>query len=140
MLRTTLIHPEILNALGSAGHGSLVLIADGNYPYTTKSHPNAAHVYLNLAPGLLKVTDVLRVVADAIPVEAVTVMKPDNAPEPPIYQEFQALLPGHELNRLSRFEFYDMARSPDTALVIATGEQRVYACVMLTIGVVPPTA
>jgi L-fucose mutarotase/ribose pyranase (RbsD/FucU family) len=30
------------------------------------------------------------------------------------------------------------ARSPDLALVIATGEQRIYATILLTIGVVPP--
>jgi L-fucose mutarotase len=43
-----------------------------------------------------------------------------------------------QLKKLERFEFYDAARDPDTALVIATGEQRVYANLLLTIGVVPP--
>jgi RbsD / FucU transport protein family. len=32
MLKTRLLHPEILAALGEAGHGAQVLIADGNYP------------------------------------------------------------------------------------------------------------
>jgi L-fucose mutarotase len=32
-----------------------------------------------------------------------------------------------------------MARSQETALVIATGERRIYANILLTIGVVPPT-
>ena len=31
-----------------------------------------------------------------------------------------------------------MARGPDTALAIATGEQRIYANILLTIGVVMP--
>ena len=48
MLKYGLTHPEILSALGSAGHGSKVLIADGNYPFSTGSNPAAAHVYLNL--------------------------------------------------------------------------------------------
>jgi L-fucose mutarotase len=39
---------------------------------------------------------------------------------------------------LERFAFYDVARSPNVALVIATGEQRIYANILLTIGVVPP--
>ena len=34
------------------------------------------------------------------------------------------MLPETEFQRLGRFEFYDMARVPDTALAIATGEQR----------------
>jgi uncharacterized membrane protein YqgA involved in biofilm formation len=42
------------------------------------------------------------------------------------------------LERLGRFEFYDMARGPDLVLAIATGEQRIYANLLLTIGVVMP--
>jgi len=136
MLRTRLIHPEILKALGSAGHGSIILIADGNYPFTTGANPLADRVYLNLAPGLLNVTDVMRVLVEAIPIEAIHAMMPDNAPEPAIYKEFRQILTGHELQKLGRFEFYDIARSSNTALVIATGEQRTYACVLLTVGVI----
>jgi L-fucose mutarotase len=133
-----LLHPEILAALGAAGHGSRVLIADGNYPFATKSHPAARRVYLNLAPDLLKATDVLAVLADAIPIEAAQVMVPDAGAEPAIFGEFRALLPGVELSALDRFAFYDAANVPDLALVIATGERRVYANLLLTIGVVPP--
>ncbi len=94
MLKYQLLHPEILAALGAAGHGSRVLIADGNYPFATKSSPAARRVYLNLAPDLLKATDVLAVLADAIPVEAAHVMVPDAGEEPAIFAEFRALLPG----------------------------------------------
>ena len=138
MLTTRLLHPEILRALGEAGHGAQVLIADGNYPLATKSNPGARRVFLNLAPGQLTVTDVLAVLAGAIPIEAAHVMGPDDGSEPSIFADFRALLPGTELGRLGRFEFYDMARGPDTALAIATGEQRIYANILLTIGVVMP--
>jgi L-fucose mutarotase len=138
MLQGTLIHPEILHVLGRAGHGSQVLIADGNYPFSTGASPRAARVFLNLSPGLLTATDVLRVVAGAIPIEAAAVMVPDG-PEPPIFAEFRALLPaGMELRPTERFAFYAAARGEDVALVIATGEQRVYANILLTIGVIPP--
>jgi L-fucose mutarotase len=139
MLRYKLLHPEILAALGSAGHGSQILIADGNYPFATRSNPHARKVYLNLAPDLLTATDVLAVLADAIPIEAAHVMVPDAGDEPPIFTEFRALLSGMELYILRRFEFYDAASRPDVALVIATGERRIYANLLLTIGVVPPT-
>jgi L-fucose mutarotase len=138
MLRYKLLHPEILAALGGAGHGSQILIADGNYPFETRSNPRARRVFLNLAPDLLTATDVLSVLADAIPIEAAHVMVPDADAEPPIFGEFRALLTGLELYILRRFEFYDAACSPDLALVIATGERRVYANILLTIGVVPP--
>jgi L-fucose mutarotase len=138
MLKYQLLHPQILRALGEGGHGAQVLIADGNYPLATRSNPNARHVYLNLAPDMLTVTDVLRVLVDAIPIEAAYVMVPDNGEEPAIFSEFRALLPDLELYVLKRFEFYDTARRPDLVLAIATGERRIYANILLTIGVVPP--
>ena len=138
MLKTRLLHPEILAALGEAGHGAQVLIADGNYPLATRSNPDGYRVFLNLEPGKLTVTEVLDAIADAIPVEAAHVMGPDDDSEPSIYADFRRLLPDTELTRLGRFEFYDMARGPDCALAIATGEQRIYANILLTIGVVQP--
>ena len=140
MLKTTLLHPEILFALGSAGHGSQVLIADGNYPFATGSNPAADRVFLNLAPGVLTVTEVLRVLAAAIPVEAAHVMATADGSEPGIWAEFRELLPDNPLQPLERFAFYEAASEKDVALVIATGEQRVYANILLTIGVVPPPA
>ena len=138
MLRYKLLHPEILAALGGAGHGSQILIADGNYPFETRSNPSARRAFLNLAPGVLTVTDVLSVLVDAISIEVAHVMVPDAGEEPPIFSEFRALLGGMELYILRRFDFYDAARGPDVALVIATGERRIYANILLTIGVVPP--
>jgi len=139
MLRYKLTHPQILAALGTAGHGSQVLIADGNYPFTTGSNPAAVHVFLNLARGFAAVDEVLAVLADAIPIEAAQVMMPASGLEAPIFASFRQVLPaGVSLQTLERFAFYDVARSPNVALVIATGEQRIYANILLTIGVVPP--
>ena len=136
MLRSTLLQPEILGALGRLGHGSKILIADGNFPFSTGSNPAATHVYLNLRPGLVTVTDVLDTLITAIPVEAAHVMQPADGSTPGIFSEFNDLLPELELERVERFAFYDLARTPDVGLVIATGEERVYANIMLTIGVV----
>ena len=138
MLTTRLLHPEILRALGEAGHGARVLIADGNYPLATRSPAGARRVFLNLEPGRLTVTEVLDVLAASVPVEAAHVMGPDDGSEPSIFADFRRLLPGVELERLGRYPFYDLARGPDTALAIATGEQRIYANILLTIGVVMP--
>jgi L-fucose mutarotase len=140
MLKTRLLHPEILSALGSAGHGSKILIADGNYPFATRAHPNARRVYLNLAPGLVSVTDVLRVLVDAIPIEAAYVMLTDSGAAPPIHAEFRAILPAELILQLLKLQaFYDcVLLDADTALVIATGEQRIFANLILTVGVVSP--
>ena len=95
-------------------------------------------MFLNLEPGRLSVIDVLEVIAGVIPVEAAYVMGPDDGSEPSIYGDLRRLLPDNELTRLGRFEFYDMARGYDCALAIATGEQRIYANILLTIGAVMP--
>ena len=101
MLKYRLLHPELLRALGEAGHGARVLLADGNYPLATRSPERARRVYLNLAPDLLRVTDVLAVLVDAIPVEAAHVMTPGSGDEPPVFGEFRLLLPGVDLSPLS---------------------------------------
>jgi L-fucose mutarotase len=136
MLKQRLIHPEILEALGAAGHGSKVLITDANYPASTQLGDNATLVYLNLAPGIPTVTEVLEVLLSAIPVEEAGVMVPEEGPEPAIFQEFRRLMPDLDLTEFSRFEFYEEASGPDTCLQIVTGEQRIYANILLTIGVV----
>jgi L-fucose mutarotase len=141
MLRYGLTHPEILAALGTAGHGAQILIADGNYPFSTGANPDAALVSLNLTRGFAPVDQVLAVLAEAIVIEAAQVMTPDSGPEPTIFESFRRILPDDvPLRKLERFAFYDAAREPDVALVIATGEQRIYANILLTIGVVPPDA
>ncbi len=139
MLRTSLLHPEILGALAGAGHGSQVLIADGNYPCSTGSNPAARRVYLNLSPGLVTATDVLRAIAASIPIEAAHVMATADGSEPPIWSEFRELVPDTvPLQQIERFAFYDAARNPNVCLAIATGEERIYANILLTIGVIRP--
>jgi L-fucose mutarotase len=138
MLNHTLIHPEILEAIGAAGHGSRVLIADGNYPASTKRGVNSALVYLNLVPGMPTVTQVLDALLTAIPIEAAAVMAPPAGAEPDIFAEFVERLPGLALERIGRLPFYEEAGGDDTCLTIITGEQRIYANLLLTIGVRMP--
>ena len=145
MLKSTLLHPEILATLGRAGHGSRILIADGNYPAATAIGTNARLVHLNLAPGKLSVTEVLAALLTAIPVEQAAVMDTlKSGPyamsgDPEIWGEFRAQLRTagvSELTKIERMAFYEAARQSDVALVIQTGEQRIYANLLLTIGVV----
>jgi L-fucose mutarotase len=146
MLKSTLLHPHILSALARAGHGSKVLISDGNYPHWTARGPNAEMVYLNLAPGLVGCCDVLKVLSGVIPIEAAAVMAvnrdgPYVLPEDPaIWADFRTLLKETdskgELEQIERFQFYRDAGTPEVCLTVATGEQRIYANLLVTIGVV----
>jgi L-fucose mutarotase len=145
VLKSHLLHPEILAALGRAGHGSKILIADGNYPASTTLGPNARLVHLNLAPGKITATEVLATLVTAIPVEQASVMDslksgPNATKEDPeIWSEFRKLLTAagiSELTKIERMAFYEASKQPDVALVIQTGEQRIYGNLLLTIGVV----
>jgi len=135
MLQQRLIHPEILAALAAAGHGAKVLITDANYPSSTQIGDNADIVYLNLAPGKLSVTEILDILLTAIPIEDAAVMQPDEGPEPPVFQEFRSFMPSLDLTVFSRYEFYEEAAGPDTCLQIVSGDSRLYANILLTIGV-----
>jgi L-fucose mutarotase len=146
MLKTSILHPQILSALGRAGHSSKILIADGNYPFHTKRGPNADVVFLNFAPGQMNVTDVLMGIANSVPLELAEVMEPTRTGpyamknDPPIFEEFRRIVKARnaalDLTKIERFAFYDAAGSKDVTLTIATGEQRIYANILLTIGVV----
>jgi L-fucose mutarotase len=139
MLRTRLIHPEILGALAAAGHGSQVLISDGNFPHATATPASARRVYLNLSPGRVTVTEVLEAIAATVPLEAAAVMRPHDAEAPAVLEEYRTLLPaGTPVEVVERFAFYELARRPDVTLAVATGDQRLYANLLLTIGVVEP--
>jgi L-fucose mutarotase len=144
-----LLHAEILEALASAGHGSKVLIADGNYPFSTKLGLNARLVRLNLSPGVVSCTDVLKALVATIPVETAEVMSPSKkgpvtmADDPEIWKDFSEILAQggfkNGLKKVDRFDFYDIASDPDVCVTIATAEQRIFANILLTIGVrMPP--
>lgn len=132
MLTTTCIHPGIIKALSLCGHGSKVLIADGNYPLADKSG-NAEKVYLGVMPGLPTVTDVLKAVHSVVEIEKAEVMVPGDGTTPEIFKEFEEEL-GLPLSGVGRFEYYDICCEPDVVLAISTGEKRVFANILLTIG------
>lgn len=143
MMTGRLLHPQLLASLAAAGHGSQVLVADALYPHATGVPPAADRVHLNLRPGLVAAADVLALVADAVDVEAAAFMQTAEGDVSEPVREYQASLAEHrhgggaviEWTGLARHEFYQAARSCDTALLIATGEVRPYANLLLTIGV-----
>ena len=134
MLTTKIIHPQIMAALAKCGHGSKILIADGNYPLAEKSG-NAEKVFLGLVRGKPTVTDVLDAILSVTNVEKAEVMVPNDGTEPEIFAEFRQQLGGMELSGMGRWEFYDACMAENAiVLAISTGEQRVYANILLTVG------
>jgi L-fucose mutarotase len=139
MLRFPLIHPPLLAALGAAGHGARILLADANYSHSTNISPRADLIYLNVRPGLVTVDQVLEPLLASVPVEAVTVMRPDDGTAPPVFSRYRELL-GDDLplQPLGRLDFYAACRESDLALCVATGDDRLYANMLLTVGYITP--
>ena len=145
MLRHDLIHPEINAILGRAGHHAKILIADGNYPASTTLGPNAELISLNLAPGIVSCSQVLRTLLTAIPIDAANTMGiPSDDPyalqgDPPIWNDYRAILAESgidlKLEPIDKWEFYDAVASRDHILTIQTADQALWANLLLTVGV-----
>ena len=143
MLKTTLLHPEILRICARAGHHSKILIADGNYPAASKRGPQAELVCLQLTPGVPTVAQVLRALLSCVPIDAVNTMgiPPDdpyaNFGEPPAWADFRAIANEagiEKIEPISKWDFYQAVESPDHVLTIQTADQALWANVLLTMG------
>lgn len=145
MLKHRLIHPEINAVLGAAGHHAKVLIADGNYPASSKIGPNAVLVHMNLTPGVLTCNQVLQAVLSAVPVEAVNTMMYETTgqyaltEDPPVWAEYRETMKAAdlklELEPIEKWDFYEAVATVDHVLTIQTADQQRFANVLLTIGV-----
>lgn len=144
MLLHRLLHPEISAILARAGHHAKVLIADGNYPASTMLGPNAQLVSLNLAPGIVTVGQVLETLLTAMPVDEINTMgvPADDSyaihGEPPVWAEYRKIVQSAgltlELKPIDKWQFYEAVMSRDHVLTIQTGDQALWANVLLTMG------
>ena len=135
MIKSKIIHPELLSYLAKCGHKAKILIADGNYSFVTNSAPNSNIVYLNFTAGMLASTDVLAGVCDMINVESAQMMACPADFHNTIVDEYKLSLPSEMvIDYLERADFYAAVKNDDTLLVIATGEQRRFANILLTVG------
>ena len=145
MLKYLLIHPQINEVIGRAGHHGKILIADGNYPASSKKGPNAELVCLNLMPGVVSCTQVLQALLSAVPVEAVNTMMYDREgpyglqEDPTVWEQYRAVMRAAgldlKLEPIEKWDFYKAVATPDHVLTIQTADQQRFANVLLTIGV-----
>ena len=144
MLKHQLIHPKINEVLARAGHHAKILIADGNYPASTKRGANAELVCLNLSPGVVTVAQVLRGILSALPIDSINTMgiPADDSyaqkGEPPVWNDFREEIRKAKLKiklePIQKWDFYEAVESPDHVLTIQTGDQALWANVLLTMG------
>lgn len=131
-----LISPELLKVLCEMGHGDEIVIADANFPSAT----NAKR--LVRADGIGG-KELLKAILELIPLDIYAehnfyLMETTNGdPTPTIWSEYidiASVDPNLSVGYLSRQEFYD--RSKNAFAIIASGEEAIYANIILKKGVI----
>ncbi len=145
MLRHKLIHPQINAILGAAGHHSAILIADGNYPASSKRGPRAELISLNLMPGVPTCDQVLQAILSAVPIETIQTMQTEKSGpyaldgDPPVWDDYRKTIKAAGLDLalqpIDKWAFYDAVATDDHVLTIQTADQQRYANILLSIGV-----
>lgn len=136
MLKTAVIHPTIMEALARSGHFAQVVIADGNLPVGAMTGPNSTTVHLNFRPGLLDALTVLEGILEVCPIQGAIVMEKPAEANAEIQDTYKELLGDVTWDEMERWAFYNQIRKETTTLIIQTGEQRRFANLILTVGVV----
>lgn len=149
MLKIPLTHPDILQIIAGAGHHAKILIADGNYPASTKRGPRAAVVCLNLAPGVVTVAQVFRALLSVLPIDHVNTMGiPADDPyaqqgEPAVWEAYRTIISESgaalTLEPILKWDFYQQVESSDHILTIQTGDEALWANLLLTVGCRTPS-
>ena len=133
-----LLGPDLLHALRTMGHADEIVIGDANFPAATLG-PKVIRADGLKAEPLLAAILTHMPLDDFEPVSAWRMAMVDT-PEivPPICASFQEIvnrLAGpFEIASLERFAFYE--RASKAAFIVATGEQALYANIILKKGVV----
>ena len=134
MLKSECTNPLIVGAVSSCGHGDKILLVDGNYPLASKSG-SAQKIYLGVSRGLPTVPQVLKALESICSFEKIEAMVPESGDYSEPLKECMQVLDFLEVVPVGRWEFYDMASKEDVRVAISTGEDRTYACLLLTVGV-----
>ena len=135
-----IVSPELIKTLCEMGHGDEIVIADGNFP------SEAFGKRVIRADGLSG-TQILDAVLSLIPLDSysdpnfilMSLMDCDKGKiNPVIWNDYKNIANARDENvkigHLGRFEFYERAQK--AYAVIATGEEAVYANIILKKGVI----
>lgn len=137
-----ILSPELLKVLCEMGHSDRLVISDGNFPAESMGK-NAivircdGHGVPELLDAILQVFPLDTYVEN--PVNLMEVMPGDDV-ETPIWDTYKEIVKKHDsrgdaaVGNIERFQFYEEAKT--AYAIIATGEQALYANVMLQKGVV----
>lgn len=134
-----IMSPELLKVLMEMGHGDEIVLADGNFPAETIGQ----RVVRCDGHG---VTELLDAVMRFFPLDTYTdkpvmlmEVVPGDPVVPTIWDEYKSIINKYEpenckIEMIERFDFYERAKK--AYAVVATGEEAIYANIILKKGVV----
>ncbi len=139
-----ILSPQLLKVLCEMGHSDKLVIADGNFPAESVGKDAVVirmdgHGTCELLEAILQLFPLDTYVEK--PFNLMQVMKGDPV-ETPIWDEYRKIVNAADargdavIGEIERFAFYEEARG--AYAVIATGEEALYANIMLQKGVVQP--
>lgn len=134
-----ILSPELLKILMEMGHGDEIVIADGNFPAEAIGKRVVrcdGHGVPGLLDGIMQLFP-LDTYTDK-PVMLMEVVKGDPV-VPTIWDEYKEIISKYEpenckIEMIERFAFYERAKT--AYAVVATGEEAIYANIILKKGVV----
>lgn len=132
-----IVSPELLKILCEMGHGDEIVLADANFP----SENYGKRVIRAEAAGA---EEMLKAIMDLIPLDdyvddnfVFIEAPPSYTEEPPIWESFRTIARERDKNvsevHIDRLDFYE--RTKNAYAVVATGEEALYACILLKKGV-----
>ncbi len=136
-----ILSPQLLKVLCEMGHGDEIVLADGNFP----SESVGKNAVVVRADGL-PLPELLDAILTLLPLDsyvekpaALMAVVPGDPCKPDIWDEYKEILQKHgenpqNIEMTERFAFYERARN--AYAVVATGEERIYANILLKKGVV----
>ncbi|MBS7299216.1 MAG: L-fucose mutarotase [Eubacteriales bacterium] len=134
----SVLSPELLKILMEMGHGDEIVISDGNFPGASMAQRLVradGHGVPEILDAVLKLMPLDKYVEK--PVALMEVVKGDNV-VPVIWDEFKEIIgkyePDTKIEHMERFAFYERAKK--AYAVVNTGEQAIYANIILKKGVV----
>ena len=134
-----ILSPELVKILMEMGHGDEIVIADGNFPSETIGKRVVrcdGHGVPELLDAIMKLFPL-----DTYTEKPVMLMEvvPGDPVVPTIWDEYKEIISKYEpenckIEMIERFAFYERAKT--AYAVVATGEEAIYANIILKKGVV----
>ena len=132
------ISPELLKVLMEMGHGDEIVIADGNYPAASNAKKLVSCDGLNIPELLESILTLFPL--DVYVDSAISLMSTVNGdPKPEIWEVYRKIfneksVENNNITYMNREDFYE--RGKRAYAIVATGEEAIYANVILKKGVI----